>query len=199
MSDKICTKCKEVKALSDFCRDSSRKDGLHPWCKGCRSKQAHDYQVDNRDKRRKWSAKWRAENPERQRELNATSHARNRKKRNADSREYRKNNLEYMRELGKLWSKNNPDKWKVTKASRRAAKRRAIPDWSNDEFEDFAIREMYELSRIRKELTGIDWHVDHIVPLKSKKVCGLHCLANLQIITGSENMSKGNRVWPDMP
>jgi hypothetical protein len=42
-------------------------------------------------------------------------------------------------------------------------------------------------------------HVDHIVPLVSKFVCGLHCEANLQLLPGPENQRKGNRVWPDMP
>jgi len=41
--------------------------------------------------------------------------------------------------------------------------------------------------------------VDHIVPLSSPKVCGLHCSANLQVIPKHVNDSKGNAWWPDMP
>lgn len=35
--------------------------------------------------------------------------------------------------------------------------------------------------------------------LKGKFVCGLHCEANLQVITKSENSKKHNSYWPDMP
>jgi hypothetical protein len=37
------------------------------------------------------------------------------------------------------------------------------------------------------------WHVDHFIPVKGKNVCGLHVETNLRIITGKENMSKGNK------
>jgi hypothetical protein len=55
-----------------------------------------------------------------------------------------------------------------------------------------------ESSRLTLE-TGIAHEVDHIVPLLSGLVCGLHCEANLQVITAFENQSKNNRFWPDMP
>lgn len=41
-------------------------------------------------------------------------------------------------------------------------------------------------------------HVDHIVPLQSNWVCGLHCEANLRVIPGAENESKRNFWWPQM-
>lgn len=35
MEDKICSKCKETKPMTEFRRDKSKKDGFHPHCKTC--------------------------------------------------------------------------------------------------------------------------------------------------------------------
>ena len=63
------------------------------------------------------------------------------------------------------------------------------------------MEEIYDLAARKTALKtgGVDrWEVDHIVPLQSPIVCGLHVEHNLQVIPASKNRSKHNRHWPDM-
>lgn len=93
------------------------------------------------------------------------------------------------------WDKANLDKHRANAARRKSMKLQATPKWANE----FFISEAYQLASMRTKATGIGWEVDHIVPLRSKLVCGLHVEHNLRVITADINLRKGNRYWPDMP
>lgn len=70
---------------------------------------------------------------------------------------------------------------------------RQTPAWANLP----AIAKMYRDAK-RKRKKGFDVVVDHIVPLSSPYVTGLHCEANLRLMTDKENLAKSNKWWPDM-
>jgi len=207
---KACAKCSQVKATSEFGRHARQKDGLTRNCTACQREYFAAYRDANREAERERAAKYRDRNPEAVARRHREFHDRHPNAELAYSAAYRERHperrkdaaLRYARENGekqkasaKVWRDRNRAKLAAKSAARRAIKARATPAWAIDE----DIKRLYEeAQRISRE-TGIEHHVDHIVPLKSKLVCGLHCEANLQILRGSENLSKCNRHWPDMP
>lgn len=104
------------------------------------------------------------------------------------------NNYDNRQASRKKYNLANRDKSAAWSAKRRAVKLLATPKWANNE----AVQLIYTKSQRLSVWLDVEYHVDHIVPLQSKFVCGLHCEANLQIIVGVENISKLNRHWPDM-
>ena len=78
---------------------------------------------------------------------------------------------------------------------RRALLRAKGAGWADpDELEFF-----YQLAALFTRMFGRPFEVDHIVPLTSKRVCGLHVPWNLRVVSRAENRSKNNRTWPQMP
>lgn len=103
--------------------------------------------------------------------------------------------IERRRNSVSRWKKQNPGMCCQQDARRRAAESKATPSWNND----FIMAEAYDLAGLRTKLTGLPWSVDHIVPLRSPLVCGLHAHTNVRVITSRENSKKSNRSWPGMP
>jgi len=90
----------------------------------------------------------------------------------------------------------NPELYKALVSVRKRRHRAATPKWVGAE-EKKAIRQLYlEAQRLTK-LTGERYVVDHIYPLISEEVCGLHALRNLRIMTQAENLIKSNKM-PDL-
>ena len=56
-------------------------------------------------------------------------------------------------------------------------------------FDRFCISEAIGLRKLRKELTGIDWHIDHIKPVSKG---GMTTFDNIQVVPAKWNQSKSN-------
>ena len=99
--------------------------------------------------------------------------------------EYRRRNSEYDRA--------HRSERAAREAFRRAQKLNATPPWLTRE-QKAAIQSLYiERDRLKLE-KGIMYHVDHVVPLISDVVCGLHVPWNLQVIPAIDNLRKRNKV-----
>ena len=95
----------------------------------------------------------------------------------------------------KKYYENNKEKFCNQRAIRRAVTKQATPSWANQQ----KILKIYKLQKRLNAITPRKYHVDHIVPLNSNLVCGLHNEFNLRIVDSKENLSKSNKLWPNMP
>ena len=105
-------------------------------------------------------------------------------------KDWRDKRLEYAKEYSKMHAKNNPDQYALKTAKRRAAKLQRTPKWDKDAH---LISAKYQLANMLTRETGNPYHVDHIIPLQGKNVCGLHVFSNLRVILGEENAKKSNK------
>lgn len=137
-------------------------------------------------------AKYHKKNIEKRHASNSAWYKKNIEKNRALRLAWKKANIEKRYASNSAWKKANPDKVNAIVARRKAKKKQALASWRNDQ----AIEKIYtEATRLSKE-TGVKHHVDHIYPLQSDWLCGLHVENNLQILTAEENIRKNNKTWP---
>lgn len=117
-------------------------------------------------------------------------YAENQEKERERNQKWKRNNREKNLKILANWKSQNQSKATALQAKRRTQKLKAKPSWADDK----AINMIYEKARELTKKTGIVHHVDHIIPLNSDTVCGLHVDYNLQIISALENLKKGNRL-----
>ncbi len=183
---KTCTKCSTSKDVSEFGKHSQTKDGLKSRCKLCHSAESRASRTVHVEKARAREAAYHHAHRE---ERNAKSRVRgkiyrveNHKKCLEKERVYREENGSEIRVRLNKWKSENPGRVNADTAKRRAAKLRATPKWADTAI----IKAIYEkAARLGKE-------VDHIIPLRSPTVCGLHWEGNLQLLSSIENARKGN-------
>lgn len=155
--------------MSDF---HFRKDSnkYRTTCKSCWNKKCTDYYETHKEERLAYLKTWQEQNKE---------------KVSAYKNTWLENNQDKRKEVANAWVKRNLKYCSFQCSKRRAKLLQAIPKWADLE----AIEEFY---KNRPE----DCHVDHIIPLQGKNVCGLHVLNNLQYLPAAENLRKSNKYEP---
>ena len=144
------------------------------------------WRINNKEKRKKWEEE-------------------NKEKRKIAKKEWIEKNREKVNKANSEWQKNNPDKvklrndrhkntphGKISRQASRDAYRKRCKEASMNRFDIKNITNIYRKCKELSILTGIKYHVDHIVPIRSDKVCGLHCSWNMAIITADDNLKKSN-------
>jgi alpha-galactosidase/6-phospho-beta-glucosidase family protein len=188
---KVCTKCGERKPLTGF----PRMQGKHrPRCKPCHSSDQKEWIRSHPEYHQYCLKKLRDRTANKPKRTKQTREEKLAKKR-AYNKIWSERNKERFEQMRKDWIARNKHIEMERVRRRQASKKKATPTWA-----DKARMAEFYFQATKKTLeTGVKWTVDHIVPLTSEIVCGLHCEANLQIMNFSENVRKGNRWWPDMP
>jgi hypothetical protein len=117
----------------------------------------------------------RAANPERSNEIQRNSRLRNPEGIRASRRRY--------------YLANRADFIANSKA-RKAAQANRTPIWSDLS----ACRAFYVMAARATACTGIRFSVDHVIPLRGRRVSGLHVPDNLRVMPLRANIAKGNRA-----
>ena len=161
-----------------------------------------------KDERKAYDAKRRKNNKETFKAWRKAYRTNNREAVNASHARYRANNKETVKTRNSqyyidnkavrqaydaAWCKLNPDKVAKNNSHRKRKLEQATPMWSEVE----AIKLVYLKRNEYRKLYGILYEVDHIIPIDSDTVCGLHVLANLQLLDKSLNSSKTNTYQSD--
>ena len=189
----ICKVCLVEKFLTEFRVSPGTKLGVRGTCKECaRSEAAKKYKANPEAARAK-RAEWIENNPLLAGEISRKSYVKHKEKRLQERKEWRRKNLEKDRAREKRYLENNRPIVYAKNARRRAAETRATPPWLTS-IQKAQIQEFYELAAARNAQTAEKHHVDHIVPLRSEAIMGLHVPWNLQILTEFENCRKHNKL-----
>lgn len=179
---KKCTTCKEEKPFTEFHKCKVSKDGYNIYCKVCMNAKTRAWKQKNKDKIAEYNREYYIKDVPYQVEK---------------ARKWQKNNPEryavLYRKISKRYATKNKDKKAAAAALRRGIERKSTPVWLTKEHKE-EIRDFFTISKMFTIYSGQIYHVDHIIPLNSKVVCGLNVPWNLQIITASENLRKANKL-----
>lgn len=207
---KTCPDCSTEKERSEFGCNKANKDGLSSYCMICKRARNNAHRLANPEKIKERKRIANLLNPNANRKRSKDFYKANKERLLAYSKDYYEKRKEVVREYKRVylqenrlkeyarkneWANQNRGIFTASKARRRAKKLSATPAWVNHD----AIKGIYDQAFNATVETGIAHHVDHIIPLQSEIVCGLHWEGNLTVMTAKENIQKSNVRWPDMP
>lgn len=173
---KHCRRCDTTKPISDFYRDSSRRDGLYVSCKSC-----HRERTDS----------WSQRNPAATKRYDRTSKARHREARRLREAERRARYPERVKAATLKWKATHRAHLTALEAVRRGRKAAAAGDASPAQI---AARVAYYGGKCW--MCGRPYeHIDHVIPLSRD---GSNWPANLRPACSTCNSRKGSKLPKEM-
>ena len=172
---KTCPKCKQEKSLDLFGKLLKSKDGYSYICKKCHVDYMKEYYKKPKAKEylASYSKKYVAKNKE---------------KLSLYYVEWKDKNKQHLIDYDKDRYNKNKHLYTARVAKRKAMLLKATPSWADQD----KIKMYYGFAKAMDFCNPFSkHHVDHIVPLQGKLVCGLHTHNNLQVLTAGQNLSKG--------
>lgn len=220
LPSKTCSKCKQVKPLSEFHKDARSKDGVHSWCRECRCTVGKQRYAGNPEIYRERSREWAACNSSRKRETTRKWIAENRDRKRYTDRLWLINNVERVKD----WRRKNRKRMRAYSVKARSTPKGKITDIARKAVYRCFRSSTGKCGRKTFDLLGYTpeelmasleakfkpgmswenhgaWHVDHKRPIASYNFSSVddhefkECwsLENLQPLWAKENLSKGAR------
>ncbi len=184
-----CKKCGETKPLNLFARRLTMRLGVENTCKACRCKESIAWVSRNKEKVNKLRRNKYAIDPSQRIAAHKKWATANPEKLAVSIDRWHKANVDKRRAAVRKWCATNKPLRAFYTAKRNAVRKQAIPAWAD----------LNAIADVYTEAAYFQMEVDHIVPLISPTVQGLHVWDNLQLLTSQENGRKSNKLWPDMP
>ena len=181
---KKCTTCNEIKPITEFYKDTTRKDGLYTKCKKCHGDLVKKWQTNNKERFREINKMWK--------QTHKKQHAEQSKKRaRANPEKIRaiaKRSRGKHPETRKNWQRKNKDKLRNYSAARKARLAGNGGDLTVEEW--YAILDFYGHKCLCCGRTGLKLTIDHVIPIS---LGGKHSADNVQPLCGPCNSRKKDK------
>ena len=185
---KQCLCCKETKPFEEFSKHSQKKDGYYSYCKVCKKMKDRVSYEKYKEARYLKQQEWNAANPDKVLKYKKKYRDNNKHK----IKEWLSLNRNTKNKCSRAWKKANKAKVNASTRKRQTAKLQRTPAWLTEH--DYKVMESkYAIAAWLSGVVGVEYHVDHIIPLRGNNVSGLHVPDNLRVIPAKDNLEKSNK------